>query len=211
MRRRSSLALPLATILFFGFRSATAQAQGSIAEIIPLVSSAGDAAEKLAKGLSALGSAGLAGWDEIKLRRFQSSLIDLSRSLTKLQGGQVNNLIPALKDYAKNPSPQAWRNAMTQASGTLTQVTGLLDTLNKEQSELVLQPAYVALTATLGTRSPILGRMLNLPAPTAKLDLADLDILIGRYERLSEQLAVARDSLNAYALRVKKGASSPKP
>jgi hypothetical protein len=167
--------------------------------IIETVGAAGDAIGKLTEGVRKLIIAGDAGWQTLSVRRTHASLIELSAALTGLAARQRVGAIPALEQYIRQPSATSWPTVTGELSDVLNQVNNVLTQLNKDRSDLVLQPAFAKLQNTLQARASLLSQLQGAAPPLTKAELAELRGLLEKYRVLVAQLEAARDEVNEYA------------
>lgn len=193
----------------------TSQAQATtpilaIKEVADMLGGIGDALGKLTEGVQKMVVAGDNALSTLSARRAHASLVELSRLTTGLAARQRLGAIPALEQYLRAPSPRAWIVVGGELGGVLVEVDSLLTRLNRDKSDLVLQPVYAKLETALRARVTLLSRLTSAPPPATKAELAELRNVLARYRILVAQLESARDELNEYA-RAAKSAAVPPP
>jgi sugar (pentulose or hexulose) kinase len=169
-------------------------------EIVETVGAAGDALGKLTEGVQKLVIAGDKAWNRVSAERTRDRLADLSAATSGLATMQVVQTIPAIEQFVNNPSAATWNVVVRRSNATLEQVYDILRALKSEKSDLVFQPAYSQLERALEARASLLARLVGLPTPHTREELAEIRNLITAYKVLVIKLESARDELNRYAV-----------
>lgn len=171
----------------------------TIKEVADLVGGVGDALGKLTDGVQKMIIAGEKGLSGLAARRTHASMIELSKLTTGVALANRVAAIPALESYLRTPTAADWRKTVDALREVLVGVDTVLRRLNADKSDLVLQPVYTKLQASLRARADLLSRLASVPPPTTKAELAELRKVLARYRILVAQLESARDELNEYA------------
>jgi hypothetical protein len=97
-----------------------------------------------------------------------------------------------------NPSVGDWQRVVRNLDATLSSVRVLLGDVQKERSDFVLEPLYLALSRTHTARSSLLGQLATLPAPSAPEEREALCQGNEKYKLLIANAEQAVLELNAY-------------
>ena len=170
-----------------------------IKQIADALGAVGDAIGKLTDGVQKMVVAGDKGWSTVKARRTHDELVSLSQEITGLAEEQRIGMLPLLESYIGDPRDPQWAAARGRLVRVLTMSDSILSRLNRDRSDLVLQPAYAQLRLAMRARVSLLSKLQAAPPPRTRAELAQLRRVVSRYKILIIQLEAARDELNEYA------------
>ncbi|MFK0087580.1 hypothetical protein ACIQUS_09800 [Pseudomonas sp. NPDC090755] len=169
-------------------------------ELVEVIGSAGDALIKLTDGIKHLVITGNEGYEYIAAKRERDRLISISKKINNLTAHQNITIIQSLDQYIKieHPTQSDWEAVVSNFHSVLTTLHKLLSDIESENSDFVLQPAYLAINQSLNSRASLLSTLARMSPPRSaeeKLVLKKANI---KYQELRDTTLRALDELNKY-------------
>lgn len=186
------------------YESASASGAGVaiLASVVALVAAAGDAMAKMTAGLRALGAAGRDAQGYAKAMSAQGALQDLVRKMDLVQYNKEVEIVPRLKTYLDLPTEeltdQQWTDVVHRLSVAFARVHEIIESMSAMEGDLVMESAFRELRTALGSRTVLVGKLMQMPTPRTKSELDVLRQLVDQYQRLIHEGTVATNALAAY-------------
>lgn len=200
-RKNSSIFLAVLVMVCSWLAPSEVRALSPLSELTEIAKAFGQAGEslgKIANGFSELVKHGLKSYSLISAKMTSERLKDLSAKSTQLLITQSAGVSGSLGNYLGNPDPKNWEAVTMRMEEVLREVNELLAVVKEERSDFVLEQTYFDMVSTLQSRDATLQRLIKLPPPTTKAELAELKKVDDQYQKLVNNLHKAVKELNAY-------------
>lgn len=198
-------------------------------EIAQAFGDAGESIARIAEGIERAVESGLRVYDLVEARRAYSRIEEYRLILAKMTGYNIGVLM-ALERYiddaleelanlddtaetrydlepvhtAGEGKVDPWTGARRVFGETLALVKEIEEMLSEERSDFVAQEIYTDLVITIQKRADTLNYLLDIPAPTTKLELIELKKVFEEYGLLVNNLRRFNDALAKYMRELKK-------
>jgi hypothetical protein len=207
-------------------QSRAAEKVALITDLVEALGAAGDAIAKLTDGFAHLVKTGTEGYNYVAAARARARLVDISRHTQMLIDGNTA-VTESIDEYlalttkcrpgapkplpihclprgqlpgqpALSPMDRQWQGVLGGISERLEEVERLLADVKRENSDFVLEPAYLTLQTALRSRVTLLSRLAELPAPISDEERKALAEANKKYKALIENSRRAVRELNVY-------------
>lgn len=178
----------------------TASRISILTDLINAIGAAGDAISKLTAGIKDLVIAGNDAYKYVSAKRERDRLIRLSQKFIILMAAKNAPVVESLDEYIaqRHPTQKDWSKVVQNVNSTLLSVQELLTDVQHEDSSFVLEPAFLTLNQALTSRTSLLSKLADMPAPTTNEALGLLRQASAKYKVLIANTKEAVAQLNIY-------------
>ena len=125
-------------------------------------------------------------------------LITLSAQITMLTETQQATFVPAMRDYANDPSPKHWEKIRAGIDHTVGLCQVLLEQIKASSDDIATKEFFADLIRLVLERDRTIVRLRDGPAPTTPEAVQIFRQHIDKYCALLDQLRTTNKALNSY-------------
>jgi hypothetical protein len=214
-RRLAIVSLAASPVVVLGQQ--TPDSRTLLTRLVQAIRAAAEALSRLATSFERASVDATISYSAPAAQRELSGLRALSRQTTGLiasNAATIETLEEYMESYNVGTATQSrWRNAIRRLESTLSAVKALISDVRRENSDFVLEPAFLTLSEALEQRSALLQSISGMPAPASREEILLLQEATGRYRELVANTRRSLTALNTYIRNramPTSGASSPR-
>ncbi len=193
----------VSSLLAWGSRPAKALPKlFTLSDVSRAIGEAAESFTKLIDSFEHLIETGTKGYDKASARFTHRRLVRLSVRISILLGKQQQHFVDPIDIYIEHPTRDNWESIQGNLETIFEEINGILADVNEERSDFVLETTFFDMLDTLGHRSIIVGKLIDMPPPVTEEELYQLRSIQRRYQTLIARLKRATLELNNYLIMV---------